>query len=161
MNVKCALLEEAGYPAESFDAISMFHVLEHTDQPRDVLRECRRILKPRAELVIGVPNFDSLVFSLVRSTWSGLQLPTHLQHFTPASIRFLAESAGFVVESMLTDSTGDGVAGELAEWLRFRVFLPRRLTLRSKLLGLWAERLARRGKATGRGEGILVHLIAS
>jgi 2-polyprenyl-3-methyl-5-hydroxy-6-metoxy-1,4-benzoquinol methylase len=160
LNIRCALLHEVGYPPGRFDAISMYHVLEHTDDPLQVLRECRRILKPGGELVVGVPNFDSLVFALVKSTWNGLQLPTHLQHFTPASIRIMAESAGFVVESMRTDSTKDVVAAELANWLRFRFLLPRRLTLRSKLIGLWASRLARRGNASGRGEAICIRLIA-
>jgi SAM-dependent methyltransferase len=161
LNVTCGLLHEVGYPTRRFDAISIYHVLEHTEQPLEILRECRRILKPGGELVVGVPNFDSLVFALVKSTWTGLQLPTHLQHFTPASIRMIAESAGFTVESMLTDSTKEGVAGELAIWLRRRFLLPQRLTLRSGLLGLWSSRLARRGKASGRGEGMLVHLTAS
>jgi predicted SAM-dependent methyltransferase len=43
----------------------MYHVLEHTHDSVAVLAECRRILKPGGEIVVGVPNFGSLVRSLV------------------------------------------------------------------------------------------------
>jgi 2-polyprenyl-3-methyl-5-hydroxy-6-metoxy-1,4-benzoquinol methylase len=160
LNVRCGLLHEVAYPAERFDAISISHVLEHIEDPREILRECRRILKPGGELVIGVPNFDSLVFALVHKSWIGLQLPTHLHHFSVNSLRMLAESTGFIVESVETNSTKEAVVYELATWLRQRLLLPKRLTVRSKLLGHWASRLARRGEANGRGEVILMHLVA-
>jgi 2-polyprenyl-3-methyl-5-hydroxy-6-metoxy-1,4-benzoquinol methylase len=160
LNVRCGLLHEANYPAGRFDAISMYHVLEHTDAPVEVLRECRRILKPSGELVVAVPNFDSLVFSIVKSTWVGLQLPTHLQHFSPASLRTVVESAGFVVETITTDSTRESVASELANWLRHRFLLPRRLTMGSKPLERWASRIVERTQGSDRGEVIYTRLIA-
>jgi predicted SAM-dependent methyltransferase len=43
----------------------MYHVLEHTHDSVAVLAECRRILKPVGEIVVGVPNIGSLVRSLV------------------------------------------------------------------------------------------------
>ena len=160
LNVRCGLLQEAAYPTARFDAISMYHVLEHTDKPLEILRECRRILKPGGELVVAVPNFSSLVFALTKSTWIGLQLPTHLQHFSPASLRLVAEATGFRVDSMVTDSTTEGIVNELANWLRYRYLVPKRLTLRLKVLDTWASRLVRRGMESDRGEAIRIHLVA-
>ena len=160
LNVRRGILQEAAYPTARFDVITMCQVLEHTDNPLEILGECRRILKPGGELVVGVPNFDSLVFALVKSSWIGLQLPTHLQHFSPTSLRLVAESAGFIVESISTNSTKEGIASELATWLRRRCLLPKRLTLGSKPISQWASRLARRGVESSRGESIRIDLIA-
>jgi SAM-dependent methyltransferase len=160
LKVTCALLHDAAYPDAAFDAISMFHVLEHTPDPVEVLRECCRILKPDGELVIGVPNFDSLVFALVRKTWVGLQLPTHVQHFSPNSLRVAAERAGLSAGLIETESLPEHVEIELTNWLRRRFFVPGRLLTRTGALRGVSARLARQGEATHRGESIVAHLFA-
>ncbi len=160
LKVTCALLHDAAFPDASFDAVSMFHVLEHTPQPVDVLRECRRILKPGGELVIGVPNFDSLVFALVGDGWIGLQLPSHVQHFSTSSLRVAAERAGLAVGSIETESFPEHVEGELMNWFRRRFFIPRRLTKRTRVLRGISAHLARKGETTNRGESIVAHLFA-
>jgi predicted SAM-dependent methyltransferase len=159
--VTCGLLHDAAFPDASFDAVSMFHVLEHTPQPIEVLRECRRILKPGGELVIGVPNFDSLVFALVGKGWVGLQLPSHVQHFTPNSLRDAAVRAGLTVGMIETESFPEHVEGELTNWLRRRFFVPGRLTTRTRVLRGISARLARKGEATHRGESVVAHLFTS
>ena len=52
-------LVEAGYEAESFDQIVIWHVLEHLRDPRGTLIECHRLLKPGGRLVVAVPNAAS------------------------------------------------------------------------------------------------------
>jgi SAM-dependent methyltransferase len=158
--VTCSLLHDAVFPDASFDAVSMFHVLEHTLQPIEVLRECRRILKPGGELVIGVPNFDSLVFALVGKGWVGLQLPSHVQHFTPNSLHAAAVRAGLTVGLIETESFPEHVEGELTNWLRRRFLVPGRLTSRTRVLRGISARLARKGEATHRGESVVAHLFA-
>jgi SAM-dependent methyltransferase len=160
LRVTCGLLQDAAFPDASFDAVSMFHVLEHTLNPVEVLRECRRILKPGGELVIGVPNFDSLVFALVGKGWIGLQLPSHVQHFSTNSMRVAAKRAGLAVGPIETESFPEHVEGELANWLRRTFFVPRRITTRTGVLRSVSAHLARKGETTHRGESIVAHLFA-
>ncbi len=160
LKVTCGLLHDAAFPNAAFDAVSMFHVLEHTPDPIEVLRECRRILKPGGELVIGVPNFDSLVFALVGKGWVGLQLPSHVQHFSPTSLRIAADRAGLAVGLIETESFPEHVEGELTNWLRRRFLVPGRLTKRTGFLRGISAHLARKGEATLRGESIVAHLFS-
>ena len=61
------------------------------------------ILNPNGEIVVGVPNFGSLVRALVGSTWSRYDLPRHLHHFCTSSIKNVAARAGLTVVAMDTD----------------------------------------------------------
>jgi SAM-dependent methyltransferase len=158
LKVFCGTLDDAHFPDANFDSISMYHVLEHTHDPVAVLAECRRILKPGGEIVVGVPNFGSLVRSLVGWTWSAHDLPRHLQHFRESSIRRAAARAGLLVSDLETESLPEHVEGELVGWLRRRLMIPARLTQRSHATFPLATYLANRGNASGRGESIVAHL---
>jgi len=48
--------EDLPFASESFDAVTMIEVLEHTDRDSQVLKECFRVLKPGGFLVLFVPN---------------------------------------------------------------------------------------------------------
>jgi 2-polyprenyl-3-methyl-5-hydroxy-6-metoxy-1,4-benzoquinol methylase len=62
-------LIDLGLPAERYDALTLWHVLEHLVNPREVAAECRRLLKPRGLMVIAVPNADA-DFRFTRRLWS-------------------------------------------------------------------------------------------
>jgi SAM-dependent methyltransferase len=79
----------------SFDVITMWQSLEHVHQPLDVLRAANQILAPGGTLIVAVPNIDSLAFRWFGSAWSGLDLPRHLVHFTPETLRLMLGRAGF------------------------------------------------------------------
>ena len=55
-----ALAENTPFADQSFDLVVLHHVLEHIKNEKDVLAECRRLLKPGGLLIIGVPNEDSI-----------------------------------------------------------------------------------------------------
>jgi 2-polyprenyl-3-methyl-5-hydroxy-6-metoxy-1,4-benzoquinol methylase len=84
----------------SFDVITMWHALEHVADPRQVLVEARKLLTWNGKLVVTVPNLDSLAFRIFGAHWYGLDLPRHLTHFTPRTLRLLMERAGFRVHSI-------------------------------------------------------------
>jgi SAM-dependent methyltransferase len=85
--------EQAHYPDASFDAISMWDVLEHLHDPLASLRELRRILRPGGALFVRVPNAASYVARLCGRYWVGYDLPRHMTVFTPRTLlRALAET---------------------------------------------------------------------
>jgi SAM-dependent methyltransferase len=88
-------LAAAGYTAESFDQIVIWHVLEHLLDPRAVLEECHRILKPGGRLVVAVPNFSSWQARIAGAGWFHLDAPRHLYHFPLAALRKLIARCGF------------------------------------------------------------------
>ena len=85
---------DAQFPPESFDVITCFDVLEHLYEPRRVMARVSEWLKPGGVFYVLVPNVDSAEERVFGSYWHGLELPRHLFHYSPTSLRLLAESAG-------------------------------------------------------------------
>src|SRR5436305_600698 len=84
----------------SFDVITMWQSLEHVHHPLPVLAEAQRLLVPGGTLVVSVPNIDSLPFRWFGTSWIGLDLPRHLTHFTPPTLRLMLEHAGYRIGSL-------------------------------------------------------------
>jgi SAM-dependent methyltransferase len=84
----------------AFDVITMWHSLEHVHDPLTILREAERLLVPGGKLLVAVPNIDSAAFRWCGAAWVGLDLPRHLIHFTPHTLRLMLEHAGFAVEQV-------------------------------------------------------------
>lgn len=88
-------LKSCNFPDNHFDAISLWHVLEHFPDPVDTLREIQRILKPNGLLLIEVPNFSSWQAKVGQGQWFHIDSPRHLYHFTPESLITLLRGVGF------------------------------------------------------------------
>jgi 2-polyprenyl-3-methyl-5-hydroxy-6-metoxy-1,4-benzoquinol methylase len=93
---------DAPFQSETFDVITSFDVLEHVYEPREVLSKVHDWLKPGGIYYTLVPNINAWEARLFGSYWYGLELPRHLSHFSPQSLRSLAESVGFEVASLAT-----------------------------------------------------------
>jgi len=93
---------DADFPPASFDVITCFHVFEHMYQPKAVLEKVSEWLKPGGIFYMLVPNIDSAGARIFGSYWYPLELPRHLFHFSPQSLRYLAKSAQLEVESLTT-----------------------------------------------------------
>jgi len=93
---------DAPFPAKSFDLITCFDVLEHVYEPRQVMARVREWLKPGGIFYVLVPNIDSAEARVFGSYWCGLELPRHLFHYSPASLRYLASSVGLQEISLVT-----------------------------------------------------------
>jgi SAM-dependent methyltransferase len=85
---------DAPFPPSSFDLVTAFHVLEHLPDPLGALRRMLTWLAPGGSVVIEVPNVGGVGGRLFGRYWSGLDMPRHLVHFTPATLTALAERAG-------------------------------------------------------------------
>src|SRR5262245_24289773 len=89
-------LAEAGFPNHSFDIVTLFHVMEHVTNPRSVLAEVSRILKPDGVVILQVPNIDSWQFKAFGAKWYGLDIPRHVIDYSKGSILNLLAASGFV-----------------------------------------------------------------
>jgi SAM-dependent methyltransferase len=91
-------LQAAPFAPGEFDLITAFHVLEHVPDPVGAVRRMLGWLAPGGLLVIEVPNAGGLGARLFGRAWSGLELPRHLSHFTPATLeRAVGQAGGRVV----------------------------------------------------------------
>lgn len=78
----------------SYDVVTLWDVLEHTPDPKSVLQECSRVLKPGGLLVVNYPDIHSLVARLMGRRWVFL-LSVHLYYFTAVTIEKILEGTGF------------------------------------------------------------------
>lgn len=71
---------------ESFDLITMWHVLEHVDNLKEEVMHLQRLLKKDGRLVLALPNFKSADAEYYREYWAAYDVPRHLNHFCRESI---------------------------------------------------------------------------
>lgn len=82
----------------TFDAITLWHVLEHVHDLHNYLEKFFKILKPAGRLIIAVPNHTSYDANFYKQYWAAYDVPRHLYHFSPKSMQVLLEQKGFVIE---------------------------------------------------------------
>jgi 2-polyprenyl-3-methyl-5-hydroxy-6-metoxy-1,4-benzoquinol methylase len=87
-------------PSSSFDAITLWHVLEHVHQLHDYVEKLKRLLKPKGKIFIAVPNYQSRDSGIYRSYWAAYDVPRHLYHFSPKSIKTLMQKHGLKIDQM-------------------------------------------------------------
>jgi len=77
------------FPVQSFDAITMWHVLEHVHDLQGYMKRLKELLKPNGILFIAVPNYTSYDALVYKEFWAAYDVPRHLYHFSPLSMRQL------------------------------------------------------------------------
>jgi len=109
-------LEELDLPPQSFDTITLFHVLEHVPDPCMLINHCHALLRARGVVFIAVPNDVLAWTSAIKKIGKKLSIKSfqkfspklgisragasreiHLSHFTPAVLRRLLENCGLQV----------------------------------------------------------------
>jgi 2-polyprenyl-3-methyl-5-hydroxy-6-metoxy-1,4-benzoquinol methylase len=99
---------EAALPAGAFDVVTCWHVLEHVRDPRRVLEEACRVLRPGGWLFVATPNLEDRLFRL--AYWLVRRRPlrlfepedreVHLFHFSARTLAALVTLAGFSVSAV-------------------------------------------------------------
>ena len=90
-------LDDYDFQPGRFDLITLWQVLEHIGEPRPLLCRSRELLKPGGLFVAAVPNIEGLSSRLTGERWWGLDVPRHLVHYSPSTLRRSLEGAGFRV----------------------------------------------------------------
>ena len=99
-NVKPESFFNEIYPG-SFDIITLWHVLEHIHDLNGRMEKIATLLKPSGTLIIAVPNSNSWDAFHYQDFWAAYDLPRHLYHFTPDTLKKLANKHGFNLKEIL------------------------------------------------------------
>ncbi len=102
--VHIGFAQDVALPEEYFDVITMWHVLEHTERPAEVLLKLHRRLKPNGILVIEVPNVEATC-QAPQNTFH----EAHIFNFNLPTLRKLAEKTGFTGIGQLTSDDGGNI----------------------------------------------------
>lgn len=84
-----------------FDAITMWHVLEHVHDLHHYIAQLKAIVKDEGKIFIAVPNYTSKDASIYQQYWAAYDVPRHLYHFSPKSIDRLMQQHGLRVVHLL------------------------------------------------------------
>lgn len=84
-------------PPASFDAITLWHVLEHVHDLQGYLERIKLLLKPGGRLIIAVPNYTSKDAAVYGPYWAAWDVPRHLYHFSPQAMEVLLDRHAFRV----------------------------------------------------------------
>ena len=112
LDIEHGTVETAGFEKASFDLVTMWHVVEHLDDPIQSLSTVLGWLKQEGILVIECPNIGSFDAAKYGPKWSGWSMPYHLWHFAPRSLSAVLDRAGFDVMRIQTTPS---------QWLRERL----------------------------------------
>ena len=99
--VEIGFVQQKELEDESFDLITMHHVLEHLDDPFSILARLNRSLKKGGYLVVEVPNIESTV----SAPWNRFHA-AHLYNFNPDNLETMGRKAGFSVFRTRVSSDG-------------------------------------------------------
>jgi len=81
----------------SFDAITLWHVLEHVHDLHEYVDQLKELLKSNGKLFFAVPNYQSLDADIYRLKWAAYDVPRHLYHFTPKAMHVLMEKHSLTI----------------------------------------------------------------
>jgi 2-polyprenyl-3-methyl-5-hydroxy-6-metoxy-1,4-benzoquinol methylase len=84
-------------PTQAYDVVTMWHVLEHVHDLNGTIQELKRLLKPEGKLFVAVPNHQSFDAKHYGSHWAAYDVPRHLHHFSPDTMKSLMERHGLKI----------------------------------------------------------------
>lgn len=95
LDVQLGGFETLQQASDCFDAITVSHVIEHVYDPKELMANCYRLLKPGGYFWIETPNINSYGHSEFKGDWRGLEPPRHLQLVSWELLQVLLDEAGF------------------------------------------------------------------
>jgi 2-polyprenyl-3-methyl-5-hydroxy-6-metoxy-1,4-benzoquinol methylase len=84
----------------SFNAITMWHVLEHVHELHAYIKQIEKLLAPGGKAFIAVPNYTSKDAAIYAAYWAAYDVPRHLYHFSPQSMETLLAQHGLKISAV-------------------------------------------------------------
>lgn len=106
------------YEPGFFDVVIMTELIEHVNNPREVLAGVHRLLRPGGAVYFTTPNFNSIERFVLKSRYGIITYPEHLSYYTPPVIDILFKAMGFKREQLWTQ--GISVFRIMQAWERQR-----------------------------------------
>lgn len=88
-------------PNQTFDVITLWHVLEHVYRLRETIQELKARLADRGTIFIAVPNRESYDAQHYQSLWAAYDVPRHLWHFTKDQMAALLQKEGLIIKQVI------------------------------------------------------------
>ncbi len=113
--VNCKIEEISSYQSinKKYNAIVLWHVLEHLQNPFEIIERLKEHLLPSGILMIGVPNFDSYQSSYGKNDWYHLDPSRHISHFNPEFLKIQLTKGNFSIEKIYFNSFYQNFVGEM------------------------------------------------
>lgn len=106
-------LWDEGIPANYFDYVTTYHVIEHLYDPKSTLKRLFEVLKPGGRLIMEVPNFNSFAARIFRTYWDNLGIPIHNHFFTPNTAEMYLANVGLKDISISYFSLPQSILGSI------------------------------------------------
>lgn len=84
----------------SFNAITMWHVLEHVHELHAYIKQVEKLLAPAGKAFIAVPNYTSKDAAIYKEHWAAYDVPRHLYHFSPKSMETLLAQHSLTISAV-------------------------------------------------------------
>ncbi len=156
LDVRVGDLKELKFETADFDAVVLWHVLEHVPDPAALLHEVSRLLRPGGLLLVAAPNFGSAEARYCKDGWFHLDVPRHLSHFTLESLTRMLGAESLVPEQI-------GYFSPEYDFFSFVQSALNRLGLKHnslyELLRAGPAKLLRRGERSRTGSPVLANLV--
>jgi SAM-dependent methyltransferase len=120
LDVTCGIIEDVDFQEGSFDAILMFHVIEHLTNPLSAMKQLRFWLKPGGALILGTPDVSAVSAKVLRECWQGYDFPRHMLVFEEKTINHIAKQAGFSTVDIFHELDGNDWIWGLRKWRLLR-----------------------------------------
>ena len=88
-------LNDIDFGDKKFGIITLWGVLEHLPNPKDVLKKCYEIMEPESKLLILIPNIYSRAFKILGANVPTLNPRQHVNFYTKESMEYLCGETGF------------------------------------------------------------------
>lgn len=87
-----------------FDLIIFTEVIEHINNPIEVLQNFKKIMKPGALLFITTPNFESIERHILGPRWGMIMYPEHITYYSPKTLDRVLQAQGFTKVEIYTEN---------------------------------------------------------